>query len=162
MYQIPHVMQSVAIGGILANQIRLFDRVTAAVGDHPVRELISPGILLSLYATTRRPFPLGFRGETIRCPTHLAQPLTVGGGIKPTDGHHGLMGMVESRIIPTLREVMSRRPQETRIFPIGDWVLAKSEPTHPYPVHRPLIFPTDVTSHQERPFRDVNELRSDH
>jgi hypothetical protein len=162
MYQIPHVMQPIAIGGILANQIRLFHRVTAAIGDHPVRQLISPGILLSLHATTRRPFPFGFRGETIRCPAHFAQPLTVCGGFKPTDGHHGLMGMVEARIIPTLREGMSHRPQEARIFPISDRVLAEGESTHPYPVHRPLIFPTDFTAHQKRTFRDVKEFRANH
>jgi hypothetical protein len=84
-------MQPIVVGRILADQIWLFDGLTAAVWTHPVRYIIPPGILLPLDSATRGLLPFSLRRETIGSPTHVAQPATIGAGLKPTDRDHRLI-----------------------------------------------------------------------
>src|SRR5919197_1777336 len=78
VHQIPHIMESIAIGGILANEIRRFEGLTSAIGIHPLRQVVPPGISLPVATTPRGLFPFSLRGETIRLATDIPQPGTVG------------------------------------------------------------------------------------
>jgi hypothetical protein len=161
VYQIPHIVQTISVGRVLADRIWPLDGLTSAVGVHPMRELIPPGVALSLDTAACGFLPFSFRGEAIALPAHLAQPATVGDGVEPTDGYDGLVWMVEPRIAPAFRDAMSCRPQKTGIFPIGHRILGEGKSAHPYPVHRLLVLLTGLTAHQKIPSRDGHQLGFD-
>jgi hypothetical protein len=102
-------MESIAIRGILADEIRRFEGLASAIGIHPLWQVVPPGISLPIATTPRGLFPFGLRREAIWLPPDIAQPGTVGDGVEPAERYDGLVWVMEARIGPGLGSLIPRR-----------------------------------------------------
>jgi len=154
-------MQTITVGGIMADQIRLFKGLPTPVRVHPGRQIIAPGKALPFDTAARGLLPFGLRGQTIGLSRHVAQPATVGYGIEPTDCNHRLIWMLKTWEIPALGDAVTCRPQETSVLPIGHWKLADGEGAQPDPVYRLLILLNAAAAHEKRTLWDAHQFRFD-